>query len=138
MSEFNVKPSVLFPGTYASAIAPQSVGAGATVTGAWISVKETKWVKLNLTMGAGAGTGALKLEQATSSGGAGAKDLVTAANLGITAQAAATQAQADFNVADNIDVDNSFAFVRASLTVTGGAGTLAAVTVELGPAYRQG
>ena len=137
MSEFNVKPSVAYPATYASAIAPQSVAAAATVTGGWISAKEVKWAKLIVLSGAGAGTFAVKLEQATSSGGAGAKDLATAATLGVTAQATGVLSQVDYNVADNIDTDNSFAFIRVSATCTGGSGTLGAVSLELGPAYRQ-
>jgi hypothetical protein len=113
------------------------VAAAATVTGGWISAKEVKFAKINSTAGAGAGTFALKIEQATSSGGAGAKDLATAAVLGITAQANVTQVQVDYNVADNIDTDNSFAFIRLSATCTGGAGTLYTALLELGPAYRQ-
>lgn len=136
MAEFNVKPSVLYPSAQAQCIAPQSVAAAATVTGGWVSAKETKWLKIFASVGAGAGTLAVKVEQATSSGGAGAKDLATAATLGASSLAASTILQVDYDVANNIDTTNSFAYVRLSATCTGGSGTLFAASLELGPAYR--
>lgn len=126
----NVKPSKLYPNK--GQIAPQSVAAAATVTSGWIDASNYAWAKLAILVGAGAGTFALKLEQATSSGGAGAKDLYTAAQLGVTVLATG-QAQADAQLGPALDVDNAFRWIRASATCAGGAGTLASVTVELGP-----
>jgi hypothetical protein len=127
----NVRPSKVYP--YAAQIAPQSVAAAATVASGWAAASSNAWLSLLLLVGAGAGTFAMKVEQATSSGGAGAKDLVTAANLGVTAQETG-QAQVDVQLGANLDIDNGFAYVRVSLTCTGGAGTLAAVAATLGPA----
>lgn len=135
MSEPNVKPAQLYPN--ADKIVPQSVAASATVTSGWVSAAEVKWAHVTAISGAGAGTFAVKLEQATSSGGAGAKDLATAATLGVTALAASTVAVVDYDVATNIDVDNSFAYFRASATCTGGSGTLFALALDKGPAARQ-
>lgn len=135
MSDHNRKPSVQYP--VKAAIAPQSVAAAATVTSGWVAIGTAKWAKLLSILGAGAGTAAVKLEQATTVGGANAKDLATAAQVGITAQAASTQAQSDVDITQYLDVDGGFGFVRASLTMTGGAGTFAAVGLELGPANFQ-
>jgi hypothetical protein len=134
----NYKPSLVYSGTYASAIAPQSVAAAGNPVGGWVSVALMKWAKVISIAGAGAGTVALKLEQATSSGGAGAKDLATAAVLGITAQANSTEVQVDFDIPENIDITNAFAFIRLNATVTGGAGTLYAASLELGPQSFEG
>jgi hypothetical protein len=132
MSDVNRAPSKVQ--VVQSQIVPQSVAAAATVTSGWFAVKQNAWLKIISLVGAGAGTFAVKVEQATSSGGAGAKDLITAANLGITAQATGTPAvQADVKVDLNLDVDNAYAFVRLSATCTGGAGTLFGATIEAGP-----
>lgn len=127
----NVKPSVIYP--LAGNIAPQSVAAAASVSTGWVDALNNKWASLSVLIGAGAGTAAVKLEQATSSGGAGVKDLLTAAQLGITAQGTG-QAQADGDLPDNLDIAGGFRWIRATLTMTGGAGTLAAVTMDIGPA----
>lgn len=137
MSDVNRAPSQVYPGAYAQNITPQSVAAAATVTGGWVEVAQNKWAAITSIVGAGAGTLAVKVEQATSSGGAGAKDLITAANLGINGQAATTEVQADLNLDSVMDVDGGFTHIRLSGTVTGGSGTLVAVVLELGPAAIQ-
>jgi hypothetical protein len=135
MANPNEKPSTAY--VVKGAVAPQSVAAAGTATSGWVDVGPNKWAKVVSCLGAGAGTAAVKLEQATSSGGAGAKDLITAANLGITAQANSTQVQADGNIDANLDLAGGFRWIRVSLTVTGGAGTLACASLELGPAQYQ-
>jgi hypothetical protein len=128
----NVKPSKLYPSK--TSIAPQSVAAAATITSGWIDTAGYAWAKIASLVGAGAGTFAVKLEQATSAAGGGAKDLATAASLGITAQATGTASQADAQLgAQGVDVDNGFRYIRASATCAGGAGTLYALELELGP-----
>lgn len=124
----NVKPSKLYP--YKEQIAPQSVAAGATVTSGWFDAAEAANLKIAALVGAGAGTFAVKVEQATSSGGAGAKDLVAT---GITALATG-HAEADVALGAALDVDGAFRYVRVSATCTGGAGTLFSAQVEAGPA----
>lgn len=126
----NIAPSKLY--AYAAQIAPQSVAAAGNPTSGWVAVANNKWAKLLALVGAGAGTLAVKLEQATSAAGAGAKDLATAAQVGITALATGQQ-QADVNIDQYLDVNGGFGYVRINATMTGGAGTLAAVSLELGP-----
>jgi len=134
MSDHNRKPSVQYP--YKAQVAPQSMAAAATATSGWVAIGTAKWAALCALVGAGAGTLAVKLEQATSSGGAGAKDLATAAQVGITALATGA-ALADVDLTQYMDVDNAFTHVRISATMTGGAGTLASVALALGPANFQ-
>src|SRR6266511_2992251 len=101
MSDVNRKPSKVY--AVKEQVVPQSVAAAATVTSGWIAVVNAKWLKLLALVGAGAGTLAVKVEQATTIGGAGAKDLATAAQVGITVLDTATKAaQADVNVDDYI------------------------------------
>jgi hypothetical protein len=135
MASPNEKPSTVY--VVKGAIAAQSVAASATVTSGWIDVGQNKWAKILSVAGAGAGTFAVKLEQANTSGGGAAKDLITAANLGITAQANSTNVQADGNIDANLDLDGGFRWIRVSSLCSGGAGTLQAVSLELGPAVYQ-
>ncbi len=126
----NFKPSKVYP--YKGQIAPQSVAAAGNVTGNWIDASQCRWLSGTLLVGAGGGTVALKIEQATSAAGAGAKDLYTAAQLGITAQGVG-QVQFDAQLDCNLDVANGFRWVRANATVTGGTGTLVSVGLIGGP-----
>jgi len=139
MANYNEKPSNAFVSQAAASVVPQSVAAAGTATGSgWVSVKEVKWAKVTAFCGAGGGTLAVKIQQASDSSGTGVKDLITAANLGISAlDGTAKIGQADCNIDANIDVDNSFAYVRLHATVSGGSGTIVAAGLELGPAPRQ-
>jgi hypothetical protein len=135
MSDINRKPSAVYP--VKASIAPQSVAAAGTASSGWIAVGANFWATIASLVGAGAGTLAIKIEQATSAAGAGAKDLATAATLGITAQATGTQVNADLQLAQALDLDNGFEYIRITATVTGGAGTLIAAALSLGPAPYQ-
>ena len=130
----NIKPSKVY-GLQASAasVAPQSMAAAATAQGGWVAVAQNKWAKVIASLGAGTGTLAVKLEQATDSSGTGVKDLATAASLSASALANTTETALDIDLPDTIDLVNSFAFIRLNVTMTGGSGTLAGVTLELGP-----
>ena len=134
----NYKPSIAFVNLAASNVAPQSFAAAANVTGGWTKVTNNKWAKILSAIGAGTGTLALKVEQATDGSGTGVKDLMTAAALGITAQATGTIVQVDFSIPDNIDLVNGFGYIRLNATMTGGSGTLVAASLELGPASFEG
>lgn len=127
----NVKPTKLYP--IKTKVTAQSVAAAATVTSGWIPTAELDWLKITSIAGAGAGTFAVKVEQATAVGGTGAKDMVTAAQTGITAQANSTEVEVDIRIADYLDVDNAFNHVRLSVTCTGGAGSLYAAALFGGP-----
>lgn len=128
----NIKPSKLYSAK--DEVLPQSAAAAATLTSGWIDAASMKWLKILALVGAGAGTVAIKVEQATTAAGAGVKDLYTAEQVGITALAtAAKRAQADVALDANLDVNNAFRYVRISLTVTGGAGTLVSASAEVGP-----
>jgi len=132
MSSHNRKPSIEY--AVKAQVVPQSVAAAGSASSGWVSVAQVKWAKVLALVGAGGGTLAVKLEQATDSSGTSAKDLITAANLGITAlDGTAKAAQADGDIPENIDVDNSFAYVRVTGTVTGGSGTIVSISLELGP-----
>lgn len=126
----NISPSKVY--AYAAQIAPQSIAAAGTAQSGWVAVANNSWAKVLALVGAGAGTLAVKIEQATTSGGAGVKDCVTAAQLGITALATGQQ-QADAKLDQYVDVNNGFAYIRLNVTMTGGAGTLASASLELGP-----
>ncbi|MGO9830699.1 MAG: hypothetical protein ACLPJH_11210 [Myxococcaceae bacterium] len=131
----NEKPSLVYKvPAYAAAIPPQSVAGAGNPLGGWADASLMKWGKILSLAGAGGGTFSLKVEQATSSGGAGVKDLLSAASLGITAQAAASVVQVDVALDEGLlDVTNSYRWVRLNVTCTGGGGTLYAATLELGP-----
>ncbi len=131
MSDHNRKPSEQYP--IKAQVAPQSMAAAATATSGWVAISNNKWANIHAITGAGAGTLAVKVEQATTVGGAGAKDLATAAQVGITALAASSAADVDVDLTQYVDVDGGFGFIRISATMTGGAGTFAAVGLCLGP-----
>jgi hypothetical protein len=118
----NVKPSIIYP--LKDKVAPQSIAAAGTAQTGWIDCSTGNWLKLVLLVGAGAGTAAVSLDQATTAAGAGSKVLATAAQVGITAQGTGT-VEADYDLHNNLDINGGFAFVRATVTVAGGAGTLA-------------
>ena len=131
MSLHNVKPTKQYP--YKGLISPASVAAAGTATSGWVAVKQAKFAMASVIVGAGGGSVALKIEQATDGSGTSAKDCVTAAQLGITAQAAGgTSADADLSA--YLDVDNSFTHIRLHATVTGGTGTIIGAALATGPA----
>lgn len=109
-------------------IAPQSVAAAAHVNSGWVDAGQCINILTEVNLGAlGGGSVALTFEQATSSGGAGAKALSTFT--GAVSAVDNTTAEVD-NAPEGLDADNGFQFVRAVLTVTGGSGSLVAATVH--------
>lgn len=118
-------------------IDPVSQGVGAVSTG-WIGVagfeRFLAFLQTGI-LGAGATVDA-KLQQATSSAGANAKDITGKAITQIVkATGDAKQAQIDLR-ADELDINNSFAFFRLTVTV-GTAASLIAATVEGASALNQ-
>ena len=108
-----------------AAINPASQGVGSVSSG-WVDM--SKFEKLMAIVQAGAiGASATldaKLEQATSSGGAGVKDITGKAITQLTKAGTDDNKQAIVNLAaEELDVNNGFRYVRLTLTV-GTAATL--------------
>lgn len=110
-------------------IAPISQGAG-TVTSGWVSVANFHRLAALISTGV-LGAGATldgKLQQATDSGGTGAKD-ITGKALTQIVKATGDGKQALIEVSDSeLDTSNGFSYVRLSLTV-GTAASLVSATV---------
>jgi hypothetical protein len=103
----------------AGVIDPDAYAAG-TYTTAWVSAKNFAMLAALVSVGDMVATSTVnaKLEQATSSGGAGAKDITGKAITALTQAGADDNKQAWINVKpEELDVDNGFAFVRLSMTV---------------------
>lgn len=112
--------------------------AASTVTSGWIDAGLFARV-LAIIMAGDLGTSATldaKLEQATSSGGAGAKDVTGSAITQLT------QAGTDSNKCVHIDLDpaaldtaNSFRYVRVSMTIGTATSDAGALLLGIGPRY---
>jgi len=103
-----------------------SVAAAGTLVSGWMDASLYRKVHAIVGTDAGAGTPALTWEQAKDTSGTGAKALsafsggtydVTNKNIQVT------------NDPDLLDVANGFKTVRATATITGGAGTLTSVNL---------
>jgi hypothetical protein len=93
--------------------------AAATVTSGWVDARKFAMITAILGTGVMGASGTLdaKLQQATDSGGTGAKD-ITGKSITQIVKASGDNKQAILNVRpEDLDVDNSFAFVRLSITV---------------------
>lgn len=121
----NIKPSDR--ATLAAAIDPQNAAVGVLTTG-WISMATYDQIEAIIQVGT-LGTSATinaKLQQATSSAGAGAKDVTGKAISQITT----SSQQAIINCrSDELDVTNGFAFVELVVTVGVAASEVAALVL---------
>lgn len=117
-------------------IDPDAQGTG-TVTTGWVSIAQFGSL-MAVIMAGTLGTSATldaKLEQATSSAGAGAKD-VTGKAITQLVKASNDDDQAVINCGQqDLDVDNGFAFVRLSMTVGTATSDVAGLLLGLDPAY---
>lgn len=101
---------------------PDVYAVGSSYSTGWVSAANFfsfMAVAMAGTLGT-AHTALVKIEQATSSGGAGAKDVVSSATL---SQAATSPLTSDKQVVaqcrqEDLDVDNGFAYVRATLVLS--------------------
>lgn len=113
----NAKPSEL--AAVVGVIDPDALAAS-TVTTGWVSMRDFGAVLAIVmagTLGASATLDA-KLEQATSSGGAGAKDIDGKDITQLTQAGTDSDKQVLINCrAEELDVDNGFSYVRLSMTV---------------------
>lgn len=108
----------------------------ATLTTAWVNIKNFAMLAA-LIMAGDLGSSATinaKLEQATSSGGAGAKDITGKAITALTQAGTDDNKQAWINVKpEELDVDGGFAFVRLSMTTATATSDSAACLFGLFP-----
>lgn len=107
-----------------------SVAAAGTLVSDWVDAASYSRLQAVVGKDAGAGTWAVTWEQATSNAGAGAKALS-----GYAGTQANNRTQIDVD-ASALDTNGSFRWVRATATVTGGAGTLMTLIIlGLHPRY---
>lgn len=129
MSNVNVKPSD--EAVLAAAINPQSLSPG-TATSGWVSMANFEKLQAIVavgTLGASA-TADAKLQQASDSGGTGAKDITGKAITQLTKAGSDDNKQAIINLrSDELDVANGFTHVRLSITVGTAASVVAGVVL---------
>lgn len=118
-------------------VAIDPVSSAAAVSSAWVSLAEIARILAVVQVGLIAATGTLnaKLEQATTSGGAGAKDITGKA---ITALAdTADNRQILINCrTEELDVAGGFAFVRLTITPAVAASLIAGAIFGLDARYQ--
>ncbi len=118
-------------------IDPISQGAGAVSSG-WVPVKDFHRFMAVVFAGVLGAAATLdgKIEQATSSGGAGVKDVVGRAITQFTKAGSDDNKQAVINIKpDDLDLDGSFYFIRLTLTVGVAASLVGGVLVGLGARF---
>lgn len=101
------------------AIDPDAYAAGTYTTG-WVDMSKFGCLLALIAVGTMASTSTVnaKIEQATSSGGAGAKDVTGLAITALTEAGADSDKQALINVMQgDLDRNNGFRYVRLSMTV---------------------
>lgn len=118
-------------------IDPDAYAAG-TVESGWVSIAQFGSVMAVVQAGT-LGTSATldaKLEQATDSSGTGAKDVTGKAITQLTKAGSDDDKQAVINCGqEDLDIENSFAFVRLSITVGTATSDAGGVVLGFDPAY---
>lgn len=103
------------------AFASSSVAASGTQVSGWIDLADIQALHSVFFVGSGAGTPLVTWQQATSNAGAGAKSV----NFSVgTFASSKNEVTIALQSASNLDLAGGFRFVQATVTVTGGAGTL--------------
>ncbi|EZP57252.1 hypothetical protein [Sphingomonas sp. RIT328] len=123
----------------AGVIPAQQANVG-TVTSDWVDMRSffALLAALNVGVIGAAGTIDVKIEQATSNAGAGAKPVGNLATAQIV-KAGGDNRQAAINVRqEDLDKNNGFRFVRLSVTVGGAASFLSAMLVGFDARYGAG
>ncbi|MCC6630277.1 MAG: hypothetical protein IT340_23085 [Chloroflexi bacterium] len=124
--------------TILATIDPVSQGAG-TVTTGWVSMRDVPALQAILqtgVLGASATVDA-KLQQATDSGGTGAKDVTGSSITQLTKAGSDDNKQVVINMrGDALDVTNSFTHVRLSVTVGTAASLIAAMVLGVDAHYQ--
>lgn len=132
----NIKPSN--EAVLIEKLDPVSQGAG-TVTTGWVSLADFDAIQAILQVGVlgAAATVDAKLEQATSSGGAGAKNIAGKAITQLTKAGTDDNKQVILNCrSDELDVANNFTHVRLSVTVAVAASLISAVVLGHSARYQ--
>lgn len=133
MNNINVRGSSMAP--IVGVIPPQSTNT--TVTSSWLSMADLAALQAIISVGVlgASATVNAKLEQATDSGGTGAKD-VTGKAISQLVKATDDNKQAVINCrADELDVNNSFTHVRLSITVGTAASLVSGLILGHFPRY---
>lgn len=139
MFEPNLKPSDKL--TVLAKLDPVSQGA-ATITSAWLSAGDYAQYLAIIMLGVMAGTSTVdaKLQQASDSGGTGAKD-ITGSPITQFTQAGGDSGKTAFIQFDprkGMDADNNFTHFRLSITVAAAASLLGYVIAGMDPKYGVG
>ena len=134
-----MNPNVKFSEAHSilATLDPVSQGA-ATVTTGWVSMAYFHSLVAIIQTGVLGASATLdaKLQQATSSGGAGAKDITGKAITQIV-KASGDSKQALIELRDtDLDVNNGFTFVRLSVTVGTAASLINAMLIGFNPLYQ--
>lgn len=119
------------------AISPVSQGVG-TVTGSWISVAQFRKILAIIQTGVMTATATLdaKLQQATTSGGAGAKDVSGKAITQLTQAGGDSSKQVLIDLdTSQLDVAGGFSYIRLSLTDAAAASLISAVLLGFDGRY---
>lgn len=108
-------------------IAPQSVAAAGTANSGWMKVDDCINVQTLVKLGAlGGGTVTLTWQQANTAAGGGAKALSwTGGSSAVNNASLVTD-----DDPDKLDINNGFAWVRATLTNVGGTGALVSAVIQ--------
>lgn len=119
-------------------ISPQSATA-ATYTSGWVDMDLWNNVVAKLFVGtiSSSGTVAFKLEQATTSGGAGTKDITSKAATGLT-QTPTDNSNSIIEIncrADEMDIQNNFRYLRMNVVTATAASLLAGEVLGLNCKY---
>lgn len=120
-----------------AAINPQSAGAG-TYTSGWVDIQKFYSIMAILAVGAlgAAGTVDAKIEQATTGGGAGVKDVTGSSVAQLTKVGTDDNKQVLINLQQaDLDKNSGYRFVRLSVTVGTAASLVAATLIGLDPRY---
>lgn len=134
-----MNPNVKFSEAHSilATLDPVSQGAGSVTTG-WVSMAYFHSLVAIIQTGVLGASATLdaKLQQATSSGGAGAKDITGKAITQIV-KASGDGKQALIELRDtDLDVNNGFTFVRLSVTVGTAASLINAMLIGFNPLYK--
>ena len=134
-----MNPNVKFSEAHSilATLDPVSQGAGTVSTG-WVSMAYFHSLVAIIQTGVLGASATLdaKLQQATSSGGAGAKD-ITGKALTQIVKASGDSKQALIEMRDtDLDVNNGFTFVRLSVTVGAAASLINAMLIGFNPLYQ--
>lgn len=120
-----------------AALNPASQAAGTATTG-WIDMQDWFQAMAILSVGAiaAAGTVDAKIQQATSAAGAGAKDVTGTAITQLTDAGTDDNKQVVINVRqEDLDFNNSFRWIRLSVTTAVEAALISAIVLGLHPRY---